>query len=188
MFAKAASITMAAMLPLLTITTLSAQEIVHATTGKLLQLDPSTSALTIQDAEQTTRTFDVKQANSLQVSFDKSLKEDAEPIDKLSSRGDHVIVYYFGGFKQIAVAAKDLGKKAEDISGKITGVNKNQHTVTVTLKDGSTKTFYIAKDAAVETSMGVVLGSKYSPKKGESISATCTIADGKEVAQFLDPS
>lgn len=185
MLTKLVTAAVAVTLPVMTLTNLAAQEVVHATAGTVVKIDLATSALTLQKPDHSTEVFQLTQSLSKPVSFDKSLREESEAADKLSKEQTNIIVYYFGESPETVVSVKDLGKEVLDVSGTVQQVDKGQHAITIRADSGTQTTCYTAKDASVETLFGVVEGGKYSPKKGEKIRMVCTQAAGKETAEFI---
>jgi hypothetical protein len=182
---KAIAATLAAMFLVVGSPGLSAQEIVHATTGTITDGSQVKDSLTIQTPDQSAEVFQVKQALSTPVSFDKVLREKSETVDKLSKGRTHVIVYYFGYSPQTVVAVRDLGTKVQNVNGTVTHVDKSQHTITIHAESGTDSVCYVDSDTAVETANGVMGGNKYSVKKGDKISAVCTDETGKDTAEFI---
>lgn len=185
MLTKILTATIAITFPMFALTGLAAQEVVHATAGTVVKVDLATSALTIQKPDHSTEMFQLTQSLSKPISFDKSLREESEAANKLSKDQTQIIVYYFGESPETVVSVKDLGKDAVDISGTIQHVDKGQHAITIQADNGNSTTCYMAKNASVETSLGVVEGGRYSPKKGEKIIMVCTQEAGRETAQFI---
>lgn len=182
---KAIAATLAAMFLMVGSPGLSAQEIVHATTGTITDGSQVKDSLTIETLDQSAEVFQVKQALTTPISFDKVLREKSETVDKLSKGRTHVIVYYFGYSPKTVVAVRDLGAKVQNVTGTVTHVDKGQHTITIHADSGADSICYVDGDTAVETANGVMGGTKYSVKRGDKVSAVCPDETGKEAAQFI---
>jgi hypothetical protein len=166
------------------LSTLHAQEIVHATAGALAG-GRSKDSLSIKDSEQSVEVFRINGSSSVHVDFDKSLRAKTETLDKLANAKTNVIVYYYGYSPETAIAVKDLGTRVQYLHGKITRSDKGQHTITIRAEDGKDHICYVDADTTMETSSGVVSGAKDFPRKGQSVSAVCTEDAGKEDAQLI---
>jgi hypothetical protein len=166
---------------------LLAQEIVHAMVGTVTEVDPTTSSITLQLSDRASASFDFKPNLSAPVSFNKILREEPETASKLPTMATHVIVYYYGLSPVIAVAVKELGNKVESITGTITNTNEAGRFMTIQSETGQLATCSVSNETTVETPYGAVDGTKYSPQKGDKVSAVCNDEDGKELAQFIHP-
>jgi hypothetical protein len=166
---------------------LLAQEIVHAMVGTVTEVDPTSSSITLQLSDRASASFDFKPDLSAPVSFDKTLREEPETASKLPTMATHVIVYYYGLSPVIAIAVKDMGNKVDSITGTITNTNEAGRYITIQSETGHLATCSVSNETTVETPYGAVDGSKYSPKKGDQVSAVCNYEDGRELAQFIHP-
>lgn len=169
------------------LTNLPAQEIIHATTATVIKVDTPSSSLIVRKANQSTTMFQIKQPLTTKISFDPALHFSSMTTDMSLNPDTNIIIYYFGFSTKVVVAVKDLGKEALNVTGIISLIDKGEHAISVTGDNGTQNVCYITKDTAVETSLGVVLGSKYSPKKGQKVKMVCTQESGKQTAQFIEP-
>jgi hypothetical protein len=163
-----------------------AQEVIHALTGVVTKVDSAghTITLTSSDGTQTVLQDETKHPK---FDFDKSLQSSAIDSAAFDKQGDRAIVYYFGeGLERRAVAVKDLGQTPLKTStGVVTHWDRHHRVVTIKAADGTTQTFQLDNNTAVDTPMGVVNGDKFGPQNGDQVSIRYLNKDGNNTAVFL---
>lgn len=164
-----------------------AQEVIHALTGVVTKVDSAahTVTLTSSDGTQTVMKDDLQQHEKYD--FDKALQSSAKNCADFDKQGDRVILYYFGdGLQRRAVALKDLGQTTLKLSsGVVTHWDRHRHVVTIKGANGTTQTFQLDNNTAVDTPMGVVNGDKFGPQNGDQVSIKYLDKDGNNEAVFL---
>ncbi len=156
------------------VSSLPAQDVVHAIPGTLASLDPATGSLTLKTESGAPATFTYK----------------AGVMASNVKAGDHVIVSYIGDSEGLrVVSVRDLGSNVSSLSGTITRVDKGKHAITIQTPSGE-QVCYISKDAAVDMTDGVVDGANYTAtaQKGDKVSVDYTNEAGKKTVQFVEPS
>ena len=166
------------------------QEIIHAVTGVVTNVDTSTHTITLKENDGTQLVIRDEAANHPYYDFDRTLRSEATDSTAFDKQGDRVILYYFGeGLQQRAVAVKDLGPAAlKTSSGKVTHWDHHHHLITIKATDGSQQTFQLDEKTAVETPMGVVDGDKFGPHTGDQVLIKCLDKSGNNEALFLNES
>lgn len=163
-----------------------AQEVIHALTGVVTKVDSAahTITLTSSDGTQTVMQDETKHSR---YDFDKTLQSSATDTSKFDKQGGRAIVYYFGeGLERRAVAVKDLGSTTLKAStGVVTHWDRHHRIVTIKVADGTTQTFQLDNNTAVDTPMGVVNGDKFGPQNGDQVSIRYLNKDGNNEAVFL---
>jgi hypothetical protein len=134
---------------------LNAQEILHAVTGTVTNNGHIKQSLIIQKSDQSSEVFEVGKSSSAPVTLDKALQKNTETVDKLPEGTSHVIVYYYGVSPETAVAVEDIGDKVLSITGRVTHVDKKQHTIAIRADGGSESTCSVESGTTLEMSDGV---------------------------------
>jgi hypothetical protein len=164
---------------------LNAQEILHAVTGTVTNNGHIKQSLIIQKSDQSSEVFEVGESSFAPVTLDKAFQNNTETVDKLPKGTSHVIVYYYGLSPETAVAVEDIGDKVLLITGRVSHVDKKQHTIAIRADGGSESVCSVESGTAVEMSDGVKDGAKNYPSDGDRITAVCTEEAGKEAARFI---
>jgi len=163
-----------------------AQEVIHALTGVVTKVDSTARTITLTSSDGT-ETVMKDETKHVKLDFDKTLESSATDTAKFDKQGDRAIVYYFGeGLQRRAVAVKDLGQTPlKASSGVVTHWDRHHRVVTIKAADGTTQTFQLDNNTAVDTPMGVVNGDKFGPQNGDQVSVRYLSKDGNNEAVFL---
>lgn len=164
---------------------LNAQEILHAAAGTVTNSGHIKQSLVIQKSDQSSEVFEVAKSSPAPVTLDKAFQKDTETVDKLPKGTSHVIVYYYGLSPETAIAVEDIGDKVLSITGRVSHVDKKQHTVAIRVDGGTESICSVESGTAVEMSDGVKDGAKNYPSDGDRVTAVCTEEAGKEAARFI---
>ena len=148
----------------------SGQMAVHAMTGMVKSVKPTTISVTDSSSE---NSFKVEAPNGAVKLASDLLAESTTPA-KFDKTGDFVLVYFYGwGTDRTAVAVKDLGAGPfMKTQGTVTSFDK--HSRKLTLKDDSGKELemVLGNDLVVDTESGVDTGKKFAPHKGDQVRVT----------------
>jgi hypothetical protein len=156
------------------------QEVVHAVSGVVTSIDPAQKTININTVDGSQDLFKDLSNSGKSLDFDKSIREESTPADGFTKVGANVIVFYYGeGLQQTAVAVRDLGKGPlqRDI-GTIAGFH--HHLLTIKDSKGNSLSFLVGPKTVVESAMGAVDGSRFSPEKGDQVRVTVAATDGKD--------
>src|ERR1022692_253736 len=94
----------------LVISTAQAQQRIHAVSGTVTSINPKIEMIEVTTDDGSSAHFRWLKKSDGSIEFDKTVSADAIPADKFTTKGNHVIVYYFGdGDVRTAVALHDLG-------------------------------------------------------------------------------
>jgi hypothetical protein len=164
---------------------LRAQEVVHAVSGTVTAVDPAKSYFTIQITDGSYKTFNLQKGSTRKIEYDKSIRDGASDPASFNKIGDHVVAYYFNDSSgQTIVGVKDYGPNGlSTASGTVARGGK--HQIELKTDAGTIQTFEIANDASVETSEGVVSGSKFEAQDGAHVTVRYLQSNGAQVAQFI---
>jgi hypothetical protein len=164
-----------------------AQEVIHALTGVVTRIDSAAHTITLTSSDGTSTFMQYETSQHPKYDFDRTLQSSATDTASFDKQGDRVILYYFGdGPQRRAVAVKDLGQAPLKLtSGVVTHWDRHHHVVTIKVADGTTQTFQLDSNTAVDTPMGVVNGDKFGPQNGDQVSIKYLNKDGNNQAVFL---
>ena len=166
----------------------AAQEIVHALSGTVTKVDSQarTIQVTTNDGSEGTFTYPAT-SGSVEVSFDRDVKDRTTPVASFSKTNEQVIVYFYGnGSERTAVAVQDLGPGPLDtVEGTVTKYNKHGHELVVKNVSGKEQSFQIDPKAMADSPDGAVPADKFSPSKGDNVRVIATKANGTETALFI---
>ena len=167
-----------------------AQEVVHAVTGVVTQVNNSAHTITLKTSDGSLVVLQEEAKRDPRFELDKALEADATRSADFNKPGDPAIVYYFGmDANRKAVAIKDLGSVLpKSASGQITHWDRHRHMVTIKTAGGATQTFQLDDKTAVETPMGVVNGDKFEGQNGDQISIRYVDKGGNNEAVFMNES
>jgi hypothetical protein len=161
------------------------QEVVHAVSGVVTAVDHSRNAINIKTNDGSEGDFQYLKELKTSIEFDKSLREGTADPGSFNKVGDHVVAYYFlapGG--RTLVALKDFGPNGLSVASG-TVMKDHHHAITIKTDAGASETFEMAKDASVETSVGVEMGSHFDAEEGRRITVRYTVANGVKTAEFI---
>jgi hypothetical protein len=173
-----------------------AQEVVHVLAATVRFVNQQNGMIIVSTDDGTAGMFkgaDVK----VQTNLDKSLVAKITLADKFmaageSSKGDHLIVFYFGGEDdnvRSVFAVTDLGKGPFDkTTGTVTKFDRHAHLLTVKDSTGTEVDFRIGANTVADTTTGAVEGYKFDPSKGEKVRITATSGNGGEDALLIVPT
>jgi hypothetical protein len=164
----------------------SAQQIVHALTGKVTAISPASKTIQVDTDDGSQGVFDIMTQNVL-ISFEKSVKALTIPAISFNKADCQVVVFYFGqeGSRTI-VAVEDLGPgPLVNSSGTVLKVDKHAHLLTIKSDAGEEQTFHIDAKTLADSTYGVMEGQKFSPDKGTKVRVTATAQNGESTALFI---
>lgn len=165
----------------------AAQEIVHALTGTVSDIDPVNKTVSVfQDGSKIT--FKVMTAGKTRISFGKEIADSSIPASKFQKQGSYVVVFYYGmDQSRTAVAMKDLGQGPfSSTRGKVSGWDKHAHTLVLTSPDGVKHSFKVEPATVTETYDGAVDGSELHAKSGDHVRVVSTMKNGSPTALFVN--
>lgn len=164
-----------------------AQMVVHAVSGTVKSINPSSKTMDVTVASGDTSEFNLPTDAKVSLDFDNALRSDSTDPGKFQKLGDYAVVYYYGyDSNRTAVAVKDLGTGPfEKVDGTVVSFDK--HTRTMTVKDdaGKTNSFELGDHLVVDTGMSVENGRSFDPHKGYHVRVTYTKAGDKNTAVFV---
>jgi len=165
-----------------------AQEIVHALTGTVTEIEPAQKSITVLQDSGAKNTFKMMASSKTRISFDKSIEDEATSAQQFQKQGAYVILFYFGvDQNRTAVALKNLGPGPfSATTGKITNWDGHKHKLDVVGKDGKTSSFTVVDQTVAETYRGAVNGSDFHPDKGNHVRVVSSIENGKPTALFIN--
>jgi hypothetical protein len=167
---------------------LTAQEVVHALTGTVNNIDSTAKVITVTTDDGSVGTFDESAAPHAWGKLDKSLRIDAVAAGEFNQTGARVVVYYFGwGEPRTAVGFRTIAPgTVTRTDGIVVKLEKGEHLLTVKEQSGKVDSFKITPDAVAETGVGAVDGFKFDPARGQRVRVTSTLTNGSEVAVFIN--
>lgn len=165
---------------------LVAQEVVHAQTGKVVNVDAARKTLTLKLADGSTVSFQDVSSHEPALSLDKAVREKTVPVGTYSKVGANVVVLYFGYGSPTAVAIKELGADApKKSSGSLSSFDRHEHSLTLKTDAAVPQKLVLTEDTIVDTSDGVVKAADYKPSKGERL--RCFTGPKSVTALFVAP-
>lgn len=164
-----------------------AQEVVHALMGTIVSTDPSAKTIQINTDDGSEGMFKDMTKSNVSLDVDKNLLAGMTPADKITTKGTHVIVFYFGNLAvRTAVGLRDLGPgPLETTSGSVSKFQKHEHVLTVQTSSGTDKVFHIEPKTVAETAVGAVPGYRFDPEKSESLRITSSSQNGTDSAWYI---
>jgi hypothetical protein len=119
--------------------------------------------------------------------FDKMVSSDAVPADKFTTKGSHVIVYYFGDEDvRTAVALHDLGDGSMvRSSGTVVKLNRKERLLTIKNSSGVEESFHLDPKTVADTATGVMEGFKFDLSKGDQVQVTSAETNGSATALLI---
>jgi uncharacterized protein YigE (DUF2233 family) len=165
----------------------TAQEVVHAMTGTVNDVNQSAKTITIFNADGSGGTFKDLTNPGARIDFDKKIRADATEATAFDKKGTYAIIYYFGnGDSRTAVAVRSLGSGpfTKNI-GTVAKFDGRAHLLSIQDSSGKVESFKIDADTVAETGMGVVEGFKFQPQKDEQVQVIASTVNGSATALFV---
>lgn len=165
----------------------TAQEIVHALSGKAVSIDAQAKTLQIKTNDGSEGDFQFPPTKSQEMSFDREVQGRTTPLSAFNKVGDDVVVFYYGnGGVRTAVAVQDLGSgPLTTIEGTVTAFNRHQQTLSVKQDTGKTQSFKIDPKAMADSPMGAVAADRFAPQKGDHVRVIAKVQDSGQTALFI---
>ena len=167
-----------------------AQQSVHALSGTVTSINSKISMIEIDTDDGTSGHFRLIQKSDGSINFDKAVSSDATAADKFTTKGSHVIVYYFGvGTVRTAVALHDLGDgSVETNTGTVVKLNRHDRLLTIKNSEGTELSYQLDPKTVADTAGGVSQGLKFDFSKGASVRViAATPATGSSTALLIAP-
>jgi Cu/Ag efflux protein CusF len=168
----------------------AAQEVVHALTGVVNNIDSAAKTITVITDDGSDGTFQDMISSRTSIEFDKSIRTEATAANEFKKKGARVIVFYYGaGEIRTVVALKSLGEGPfTKESGTVMKFDKKEHSLTIKDSSGTIESFKITPNTVADTDAGAAEGLKFDPHKGEPVRVIATQADGSLTALFINGS
>jgi hypothetical protein len=167
----------------------NAQEVVHALSGTVSAINPTTKTIIINTNDGSFGLFKEPAKSNLPLLFENDIRSRTTPADTFQDKGAQVIVYYFGGgFGQSSdrtvVALQNLGAgPIEKDTGTV--VKFNKHALTIKTDSGAEETFQIGDSAVAETATGAARAEKFDPGKGDQVRVIAALDNGQKTLIFV---
>jgi hypothetical protein len=166
----------------------NAQEVVHALTGTVNNVNLTAKTIMIVTDDGSSGTFKDFTNPETKIDFDKRVRAGATEVDTFDTKGAYVIVFYFGeGNMRTAVAVRSLGSGPFMKSkGTVTRFDGRARLLSIQEESGKVESFRIAGDAVADTGLGIVDGSKFQPQKDDRVQVVATLVNGSATALFIN--
>ncbi|MGD0631391.1 MAG: hypothetical protein ABR987_18840 [Terracidiphilus sp.] len=166
----------------------TAQEVVHALTGVVNNIDSTAKTITVITDDGSDGTFQDMTGSRNSIAFDKTIRTEATAANEFKKKGARVIVFYYGtGEMRTVVALKSLGEGPfTNDSGTVVKFDKKEHSLTIKESSGTIESFKITPGTVADTNGGAAEGLKFDPHKGEPVRVIATQADGSLTALFIN--
>jgi hypothetical protein len=166
----------------------TAQEVVHALTGTVSDINLTAKTITIIADDGSGGTFKDLTNPDTRIDFDKRIRAGTTEVDSFNKKGAYVIVFYFGeGNMRTAVAVRSLGSgpfiKGQ---GTVTKFEGRAHLLSIQEGAGKVEPFRIAADTVADTGLGIVDGFKFQPQKDDTVQVVATLVNGSATALFIN--
>jgi hypothetical protein len=164
-----------------------AQEIIHALTGTVSNVDTAAKTLTVLQDTGSQGEFHALTNPKTPIAFDKKIAAESTAAPAFDKQGAYAIVFYFGiDDDRTAVAVKSLGTGPfSSVSGVVTKFDGHTHAITVQDDSGATQTFRIDSDTVAETTLGAIVGLKLDAHKGDHVRLVSAQVNGAATALFV---
>jgi hypothetical protein len=164
-----------------------AQHTIHAVSGTVRAINPDIQMIEITTDDGSSGHFRWLRKSDGTVELNKTISADAVPAEKYTSKGTHVIVYYFGdGDVRTAIAVRELGDESlEKSSGTVVKLDRNDHLLTIKNASGAEETFHLDRKTVSDTATGVTEGLKSDLSKGDQVRVTAAQANGGATALLI---
>jgi hypothetical protein len=174
----------------LAIQTAQAQTKVHAVSGTVTSINPKIEMIEITTDDGSSAHFRWLKKSDGAIDFDKTVSADTVPVEKFTTKGTHVIVYYFGeGDVRTAVALRDLGDGSLEKSiGTVVKLNRHERVLIIKNSSGAEESFHVDPRTVADTATGVVEGFKSDFSKGDQVRVTAAQTNGSATALLIVPA
>jgi hypothetical protein len=166
----------------------SGQEVVHSLTGTIKSVNSSAGTIEVNTDDGSEGLFKDMTKSHVSVNVDRKFLAELVPAAGFTSKGPQtVIVFYYGdNAVRTAVGLLQIGMgPLETNSGNVARFDKHAELLTVQTSSGGEKTFQISSKTVAETSVGAVLGRRFTPEKGEQIRVISSSENGKDIARYV---
>jgi len=166
-----------------------AQERVHALSGTVTSINPKIEMIEVDTDDGSSGHFQWLKKSDGAIDFDKTVSADSIAVDKFTTKGAHVIVFFFGeGNVRTAVAVHDLGNGSlKKSTGTLVKLNRHDHLLTIKNSAGAEESFRLDPRTVADTSTGVMEGYKIDLGKGDMVRVTSSQANGTATAWLIVP-
>lgn len=165
------------------------QEVVHALTGKVKSIDPSTRTMNVATNDGSGGYFHLPDTSRrTAIVFEKNVEALATAPAKFNKTGDQVVVFFVFGSDggRTSVGVEDLGAGPfQRITGTVVKMDKHQHLIVVKDDKGAKQTFQLGAKAVADGSDGVMEADKLDVDKGSQVLIMATEENGTATAVFL---
>lgn len=171
--------------------TASAQEVVHAVQGKVLNVDNKGRTILLNTNDGTSGQFKDLPDQKATEAVQKDLRAEVVPADKFTAKGDQVVLLYEGyGNERSAVAVHDVGTNVSTSIGTVERYDKHAHLLTLKTDAGKEMTFHVDAKTIADAPEGATDGLRFEPPKGDhvKVASTPTAATGDHLAVFIGPA
>ena len=168
----------------------SAQEVVHALQGKVVNLDQKNQTMSIQSGDGSSIALKDLPDQKVTEAVEKDLRAEVVPADKFNAKGDQVVLLYEGyGDQRTAVAIHDLGPTITASVGVVERYDKHAHVLTLKTDAGKEMSFRVDGKTIADAPEGATDGLRFDPSKGDHLSvASTTGPKGDQFAVFIGPA
>lgn len=166
----------------------AAQEVVHALTGTVNNVNLAAKTITILTDDGSNSTFKDLTDPDTKIDFDKRIRAGAAEVDTFTQKGAYAIIFYFGeGNMRTAVAVRSLGSGPfTKNNGTVTKFDGRAHLLSIREESGTVESFKIAADTVAETGMGAEEGFKFEPQKDDRVQVIASLVNGSATALFIN--
>jgi len=167
--------------------TASAQQTVHALTGKVTGIYPASNMIRVVTDDGSQGLFDIMTQKNTLIDFEKNVKAMTVPADSFTKADCDAVVFFIGdGSDRKTVAVEDLGAAPlVKTIGTVVKLDKHAHMLTIKDSSGQEQTFFIDAKTIADSFSGVVLGQKFDPDKGQKVHVTASTQNGVTTALFI---
>jgi hypothetical protein len=167
--------------------TASAQQTVHALTGKITGIDPTGNTIQVTTDDGSHGVFDILTQKNVLIDFEKNVKAMTTPASSFTNANCDAVVYYFGdSITRTTVAVEDLGAgPLVKVLGNVVKFDKHAHLLTIKDSTGQVQSFLVDAKTVADSFAGVVLGQKFDPDKGQKVHITANTQNGVMTALFI---
>jgi hypothetical protein len=164
-----------------------AQQIIHAVSGTVRALNPNIQMLEVTTDDGSSGHFRWLRKSDGPIQFDKTVSAEATPPDKLTTTGNHIIVYYFGDDTvRTVVAVRDLGAgSVAKETGMVVKMNRKDRLLTIKNPAGTEESFHLDPKTVADGATGVTQGIKTDLSKGDQVRVTSSPSDDGPMALLI---
>jgi hypothetical protein len=170
--------------------TASAQEVVHALQGKVVNLDQKAQTLSVTPVNGATIALKDLPEQKATDAVEKDLRAEVVPADKFTAKGHQVVLLYEGyGDQRTAVAVHDLGATVTANLGTVERYDKHGHVLTIKTAAGKELAFHVNATTIADAPEGATDGLRFEPSKGDHVTVASTVGPkGNQLAVFIGPA